>query len=146
MVLHEQIKGEIEQLRQQLNYHNHKYYVENAPEIMSTMEVSDAAYEVCLEGMRAAVTHPMGTAHSVFGTYGRSVGAKTGTAEHGSGGSDNGSFACFAPYEEPEIAIVVFGEKCGGGSLVGSVARDILNTYFSTTNTNDTPTGENRVS
>ena len=33
MVLHEQIKGEIEQLRQQLNYHNHKYYVENAPEI-----------------------------------------------------------------------------------------------------------------
>ena len=33
MVLHEQIKSEIEQLRQQLNYHNHKYYVENAPEI-----------------------------------------------------------------------------------------------------------------
>jgi len=120
--------------------------VENMPEIMSTMDVSDEAYNTCLEGMRAAVTHPMGTANSVFGTYGRSVGAKTGTAQHGSGGSDNGSFACFAPYEEPEIAIVVFGEKCGGGSLVGSVARDILNTYFSTTNTNDTPTGENRVS
>ncbi|MBQ7855676.1 MAG: NAD-dependent DNA ligase LigA [Alistipes sp.] len=33
MVSHEQIKSEIEQLRQRLNYHNHKYYVENSPEI-----------------------------------------------------------------------------------------------------------------
>lgn len=30
---HEQILSEIESLREQLNYHNHKYYVENSPEI-----------------------------------------------------------------------------------------------------------------
>ena len=120
--------------------------VENEPEIMSTMEISDTAMETCLQGMRAAVTHPMGTAHTVFGGYLHEVGAKTGTAEHGSGGSDNGSFACFAPFEDPQIAIVVFGEKCGGGSLVGGVAKEILNTWYSTVNADDIPGGENQVS
>ena len=120
--------------------------VNSTPEIMSTMNISDTALNTCLEGMRSAVTSSMGTAHTVFGTYGRAVGAKTGTAQHGSGGSDNGSFACFAPYEDPQVAIVIFGEKCGGGSRVGSVARDILDLYFSTANTNDVPNGENQIS
>lgn len=120
--------------------------VQNSPEIMSMMEVSDAALEACKDGMRAAVTHPMGTAHGVFGGYPREVGAKTGTAEHGSGGSDNGSFACFAPFDDPQIAIVIFGEKCGGGSLVGSVARDILNVWYTTVNAGDINSNENQVS
>jgi penicillin-binding protein 2 len=120
--------------------------VQNTPEIMSLMKVSDMALQTCKEGMRAAVTHPMGTAHTVFGNYPREVGAKTGTAEHGSGGSDNGSFACFAPYDDPQIAIIIFGEKCGGGSLVGSVARDILNVWYTVVNAGDINSGENGVS
>lgn len=123
----------------------HTSILENTPEIMSTMDISTEAYETCLSGMRAAVLNGMGTAHSVFGNYAISVGAKTGTAQHGSGGSDNGSFACFAPFEDPQVAIVVFGEKCGGGSLVGGVAREILNTYFSTVNADDVVIGENQI-
>ena len=120
--------------------------VQNAPEVMSVMDVSDTALQACKEGMRAAVTSSMGTAHGVFGGYPREVGAKTGTAEHGSGGSDNGSFACFAPYDDPQIAIIIFGEKCGGGSLVGSVARDILNVWYTTVNAGDINSNENGVS
>ena len=33
MVSQNAIKEQIEGLRRELNYHNHKYYVENAPEI-----------------------------------------------------------------------------------------------------------------
>ena len=99
-----------------------------------------------MDGMRAAVTNPMGTANVVFNNYPWEVGAKTGTAEHGSGGSDNGSFACFAPFDDPQIASVIFGEKCGGGSLVGSVARDILNVWFAAANEGDINSGENQVS
>jgi len=117
----------------------------NAPQIMSTMEVSDIALETCKQGMRAAVTNPMGTAHTVFGNYLHEVGAKTGTAEHGSGGSDNGSFACFAPFDDPQIAVVIFGEKCGGGSLVGSVAREILNVWYNTVNAEDVNSNENQI-
>ena len=120
--------------------------VQNAPEVMSVMDMSDTALAVCKEGMRAAVTSSMGTAHTVFGGYPREVGAKTGTAEHGSGGSDNGSFACFAPFDDPQIAIVIFGEKCGGGSLVGSVARDILNVWYTMVNAGDINSNENGVS
>ena len=120
--------------------------VQNSPEIMSVMNVSDVALQTCKEGMRAAVTHSMGTAHTVFGGYPREVGAKTGTAEHGSGGSDNGSFACFAPYDDPQIAIIIFGEKCGGGSLVGSVARDILNVWYTMVNAGDINSNENGIS
>ena len=33
MVSHNSVKEQIEELRRELNYHNHKYYVENSPEI-----------------------------------------------------------------------------------------------------------------
>ena len=50
--------------------------------------------------------------------YPVAVCAKTGTAEHGSAGSDNASFVCYAPQDDPEIAIAVFVEKgAQGGNL-----------------------------
>ena len=42
----------------------------------------------------------------------------------------NGWFVGFAPYEEPEIAVVVLVENAGSGSYTAEVARDILQEYF----------------
>ena len=36
----------------------------------------------------------------------------------------------FAPYEEPEIAVVVLVENAGSGSYTAEVARDIIAQYF----------------
>ena len=58
------------------------------------------------------------------------AGAKTGSAQLGDG-ETNGVFVCFAPFDDPEIAVAVVIEKGGSGAAVASTAVEILNTYFS---------------
>ena len=72
-----------------------------------------------------------GTAYSAFVGYDVAVCAKTGTAQHGSGGSDNASFVLYAPADDPEIAIAIYVEKGAQGGTLGTIARDILTAYFS---------------
>ena len=60
-----------------------------------------------------------------------SAGAKTGTAQLGENKKNNGMFVCFAPYENPEIAVAVAIEKGDSGSALASTAVKILNAYFS---------------
>lgn len=119
---------------------------EGLPEVLSTFEISDEAYLAYTEGMKRVVTEPMGTATSYFLDYTAStLCAKTGTAEHGSGGSSHGSFICFAPAEEPQIAIAVYGEKAGQGGNLGRIAKAILEAYFSGDAASDMVTNENRI-
>ena len=54
---------------------------------------------------------------------------KTGTATAGSG-SDNAWFVGFAPYDDPEIAVVGMVENGGHGYYVAEVVRDIISEYF----------------
>ncbi|MCD7754718.1 MAG: hypothetical protein LUJ09_00030 [Firmicutes bacterium] len=116
----------------------------NEPVIVSTLEISDAAYQAYSEGMRLAATE--GTARGSLGDFAIAVAAKTGTAETYSSVSDNGAFVCYAPYDDPEIAIVVYGEKAGHGTTMGQIARAILEAYFSDELSGSTSTGENSVS
>jgi len=44
---------------------------------------------------------------------------------------DHALFACFAPYQNPEIAVAVIVEHAGhGGSVAAPVARKIIDAYF----------------
>ena len=84
-----------------------------------------------------------GTAYSTFKNYPIAVAAKTGTAEAGPG-SANGAFVCFAPADDPQIAIAIYGEKAGGGGKLASIAKEILNVYFGFS-TGDTDSLENQL-
>ena len=109
-----------------------------------------------VDGMRRVVTMIGGTATTCFGgpkdednTQWPSkitVCAKTGTAQHSSGGSDHGAFVCFAPMENPEIAIAVFGEKTAHGSWMAPVAEPILKAYFEAVDASEVYTYENQLS
>ena len=68
--------------------------------------------------------------------------AKTGTAQHGSGGSDNAAFVCYAPYEDPEIAVAVYVEKGAQGGYLASVAEAVFDYYFSQSQTTELLPGE----
>jgi peptidoglycan glycosyltransferase len=58
------------------------------------------------------------------------VAGKTGTAEVGQG-EPHAWFVCYAPAENPEIALAVVVEHGGGGGAVAApIAREILETYF----------------
>ena len=71
--------------------------------------------------------------------------AKTGTAQHSSGGSDHAAFICFAPKNDPEIAVAIYGEKAAHGSWLAPVAEDILEAYFEMEAASDVFTYENKV-
>ena len=124
---------------------------QNEPEVVSKMDISYDTYEMYITGMRKVITDIGGTANKYFGghedpkTFPVAVCAKTGTAEHSSGGSDHGAFICFAPMEDPEVAVAIYGEKVAHGSWLAPVAQDILEAYFEMEAASDVFTYENQV-
>ena len=127
---------------------------ENEPQILSQMDIPYDCYLTYLEGMREVASENGGTASNYFGgvkdpsgrNYPVTVCAKTGTAQHSSGGSDHGAFICFAPMEDPEIAVALFGEKVGHGSSLAGVADQIIESYYEMVRTSETFTYENQLS
>lgn len=124
---------------------------QNEPEIVSKMDISYDTYEMYMTGMRKVITDISGTANKYFGgredpkTFPVEVCAKTGTAQHSSGGSDHAAFICFAPKNDPEIAVAIYGEKAAHGSWLAPVAEDILEAYFEMEAASDVFTYENKV-
>jgi len=137
---------------------------ENTPEIASQLTMAPSTIEAYWNGMRYVVTKPGGTADKYFGGIDDGleddedgvwplrgeviVYAKTGTAEHASGGSDHGAFLCFAhraDETEPDIAIAVFGEKAAHGSSLAPVAEKILLTYYELEEASEITAFENQV-
>ena len=83
-----------------------------------------------LEGMRGVTSESGGTAYSTFRGFNIEVGGKTGSAQTGIEGKTNAWFVGFAPFDDPEIAIVVFVRNGGHGGYTAEVARDIIAQYF----------------
>ena len=120
---------------------------ENSASIVSRLDISDAAYSAYTSGMYKVANSYNGTAYSTFKNYPVKVAAKTGTAQHGiSGRSDHGAFICYAPADNPQIAIAVYGEYAGSGAKMATVAREILDVYFSADIAGEVITYENKVS
>ena len=127
--------------------------LENEKEIASVMEIPLDAILSYQEGMQMVAHYNTlemsGTAakDELFRYYPIQICAKTGTAETGINGQDNnGAFLCYAPADDPQIAIAVYGEKSGSGSVMGKVAKGILDVFFDVGKAAEIPTYENTVS
>jgi len=81
-----------------------------------------------LEGMRSVTSETGGTAYNMFKHFNIEVGGKTGSAEAGK--NVNAWFVGFAPFEEPEIAVVVMVENGGHGNYTAEVTKEIMEEYF----------------
>ena len=121
---------------------------ENTPKVMSTFEMQQSTIDAYYEGMRLVVNSPEGTAYFGYGVekLPYTAAGKTGTAEHAKGKSDHGSFVCFSPYDDPEIAIAVYIENGGHGSTLTTIARAIMQEYSTGDTVSDVATYENRLS
>ena len=89
-------------------------------------------FETVIDGMEQVLESIDGTA---FGSrvQGISICGKTGTAENPHG-NDHSIFIAFAPKENPEIAIAVYVENAGGGSIWGApIATLIIEKYLNNT-------------
>ena len=89
-----------------------------------------------LEGMRSVTSETGGTAYSIFKNFNIEVGGKTGSAELGDkSGNAHGWFLGFAPFDDPEIAVVIVIENAGHGSYTAEAAKEVIAQYFVMNNT-----------
>ena len=116
------------------------YAYDKAP--LNTVEMSDSTVQAVKEGMHNLTT---GSLSYYFSNCVVSAGAKTGTAETGIANTNNGVFVCFAPYDDPQIAVAVVIEKGGSGAALASTAVDIVNSYFSQEEIGAVVIGENTL-
>lgn len=115
-----------------------------APDVIRQLPVSPENLGVVRQGMRAAVAGPGATAWAID-VPGVDVAGKTGTAEFFIDRNKDGLpdrdrdgnlpthawFTAFAPYDDPEIALLVFVFGGGEGSATAvPIANEILNYYF----------------
>jgi penicillin-binding protein 2 len=88
------------------------------------------ALPVVREGMRDAVTKSYGTAY-LLSSLPVEVAAKTGTAQIENNAKTNAFFVGYAPYKDPEIAILILVENAReGSSNTVPVAKDVMLWYY----------------
>ena len=115
------------------------------PTVAARLEISEDAYETYTLGMHMVTSEPGGSGYKVFGDYEIPVAAKTGTAQHGGEGSDHAAYVCYAPFDDPQIAVAIYVEKGAQGGALGNIARAIFDVYFATEYENDTVKAENSL-
>lgn len=104
---------------------------ERDDEVISEVKSEQYNWDAIHYGMYMVANDWAGSGYHVFEGYSAStVACKTGTAQKGKTVSNDGIFICYAPYENPEIAIAVVVERGGAGANCGRIAREILEVYF----------------
>ena len=102
------------------------------PTLIHRLEYSDLYLPKIREGMKGVVDES-GTAKKYFRNwpYQEQIAAKTGTAQVTSIDLENNAwFVCFAPYENPEIAIACFIPNGYSGAESSVAPRDFIDWYM----------------
>lgn len=132
-------------LKSSRSYDYSKSVFERSAVVADTVSVEQSYYDAVHIGLYNVANDPYGTAFAVFGSYPYKVAAKTGTAQIGESITNNGVFICYAPYDDPQIAIAVVVEKGNAGSKIAGIARDVLDYYFSFKNSSVSLETENSL-
>ena len=102
------------------------------PTLIHRLDYSDDYLPYIREGMKGVVDES-GTAKKYFRNwpYREQIAAKTGTAQVTSIDLENNAwFVCFAPYENPEIAVACFIPNGYSGSEAAKAPRDFIEWYM----------------
>ena len=96
------------------------------------LKLKPKTLEVLKEGLRGVIDYGTGGALNGGAV---TISGKSGTAEDLGDGSHTW-FGAYGPTEKPEIVVVAFGERTGGGggSLMGPKAKQVVEAYFAIKN------------
>ena len=92
------------------------------------VKISKENIKIVQQGMKS-VAQDGGTAYNIFKNFEMEIGGKTGSAE-APGNKVNAWFTGFAPYDNPQICVVVMVENGGHGNYTAEVVRDLIAEYF----------------
>ena len=109
-----------------------KTVYKNESNLLEEMDFDQRNVDAIKEGMRQVTTRSTGAyAFRGFDHENIGVGGKTGTAQYGGDRVDNTAwFVSFAPFDEPEIAVVSMIVQGRTSSNAVPVARQIMDAYF----------------
>lgn len=118
-----------------MSYDMSKTISETKPTVLNKLGASAKNVKIVKEGMREVILN--GGPSSYFRNCIVDVAGKTGTSQlwrTTPGGKsiecNNGFFISFAPYDNPEIAVVVVAENSKSGSGISKAGVDVYNYYF----------------
>ena len=114
------------------------------PEVLDSIDIQPENLDAVKAGM-LALTTGKGSLARYFQDLPVQVGAKTGSAQVNAETESNAVFVCFAPYDDPQIAISLVVEKGGSGSTLASIAADILRYSFSAEESREETLTENTL-
>ena len=114
------------------------------PQVLGTIDIQPQNLSAVKAGMLTLTTQ--GSVRQAFQDLPFQVGAKTGTAQTGGTSSNAHSvFVCFAPFDDPEIAVSMVVEHGEGGGDVSQLCADVLSYYFSAQETREEIPMENTL-
>lgn len=121
--------------------------------VMSTVDSADYNWAAIQYGMYLMANDPNSSSFDVYQTLGYysyngeriGVAAKSGTSQLGENLTNNALFICYAPYDDPEIAVAIVVERGRAGSALTNIAKDVLDAYFSLSNPSNSAESENTL-
>lgn len=122
-------------------------------EVLSTVESADYNWAAVQRGMYLMandITSSSSTVYYALSNYSYNgvslpVAAKTGTSQLGEDKTNNAIFMCYAPFDDPEIAIAIVVERGQSGANLSKMARNVLDAYFSLGSISNTAERENSL-
>ena len=121
--------------------------------VLSTVDSADYNWAAVQNGMYQMANSPLSSSPAVYRVLGGysyngeriEVAAKSGTAQRGEGRTNNGIFICYAPYDDPEIAVAIVVARAQAGANLVNIAKDVLDAYFSLSDGTGSAESENTL-
>lgn len=135
------------------SYDYSRQLYQNKTEVLSAVDSADYNWAAVQRGMYLMandITSSSNTVYYTLGNYGYNgvslpVAAKTGTSQLGEGKTNNAIFMCYAPFDDPEIAVAIVVERGLSGANLSRMARNVLDAYFSLGSISNTAERENSL-
>ncbi len=109
---------------------------DNSAQVRNKIEMDSSYWRAIHQGMRQVIEN-----NSYYKGLGVNVAGKTGTAEENKRRANHALFVCYAPYEEPEIAIATRIAYGYSSSYAAQTTRDIIEYYFELADEDEIITG-----
>lgn len=116
--------------------HSGNLLVDNSAQVRNTVDMDQSYWDAIHLGMRQVIEN-----NTYFKDMKINVAGKTGTAEENKRRANHALFVCYAPYEEPEIAIATRIAYGYTSSYAARTTKDVLQYYFDLVDEDELITG-----
>ena len=109
---------------------------DNHASVRNTINMDSSYWDAIQQGMRKVIE-----SKSYYNDLGVKVAGKTGTAEENKNRGNHALFVCYAPYEQPEIAVATRIAYGYTSTYAARMTKEVLKYYFDLAEEDEVITG-----